>query len=62
MLDGETGDVRRTMVLRTGTEVGDGRLADSIRSIQGDYAADRVEQTAAGVRVTYSVVEPDVVR
>ncbi|OAN35006.1 hypothetical protein A4X17_10945 [Plantibacter sp. H53] len=62
VLDGETGDVRRTMVLRTGTEVGDGRLADSIRSIQGDYAADRVEQTAAGVRVTYSVVEPDVVR
>ncbi|MBF4568269.1 glycosyltransferase family 39 protein [Plantibacter sp. VKM Ac-2880] len=62
VLDGETGDVRRTMVLRTGDEAGDSRLADSIRSIQGEYAADQVEQTAAGVRVTYSVVEPDVVR
>jgi hypothetical protein len=62
VLDGETGDVRRTMVLRTGDEAGDSRLADSIRSIRGEYAADQVEQTAAGVRVTYSVVEPDVVR
>ncbi len=62
VLDGETGDVRRTMVLRTGDEAGDSRLADSIRSIQGEYAADQVEQTAEGVRVTYSVVEPDLVR
>jgi len=62
VLDGETGDVRRTMVLRTGSEVGDRELVESIRSLEGDYAPERVVQTSDGVRVVYSAVEPDVLR
>lgn len=62
VLDGETGDVRRTVVLRTGSDEGDSRLAESIRSLQGDYAPESVVQTSDGVRVLYSAVEPDVLR
>ncbi|MGK9146126.1 glycosyltransferase family 39 protein [Plantibacter flavus] len=62
VLDGETGEVRRTMVLRTGSADGDGALVDTLRTLQGSYAPEQVTQTADGVRVVYSAVEPDVLR
>ncbi|MGG7509799.1 ArnT family glycosyltransferase [Plantibacter sp. YIM 135249] len=60
VLAGETGEVRRTAVVTTGDADGDRGLAASLRSITGTYAPERVTTTAAGVRIQYSVVEPDV--
>lgn len=59
VIPGETGSVRRSVVITTGTPSGDGELLASLQAMRGVYASDAAA-TGKGVRVTVSTVEPDV--